>query len=111
MSTMASILTMLRQNTSLQILNLGRTGITDMGIKVLADGLKDNHSLLSLNVEWNRIRSGRQLVLTLSHNTCLKALYLGGNPNGDTKMGPLSDFLKTNSTLQILSLEYCGISD
>lgn len=43
---------MLTVNRSLLELHLGRTGLTDTGMEMLAEGLRQNHSLRCLDLRW-----------------------------------------------------------
>ena len=95
-------------------LKLGYNNITSQGIETLTDALKDNKSLQSLNLFNNKIADQGVYHLTqiLSLNKSkLNMLFLGQNQITDTGVEYLSEMLKTNQMLIHLELANNEITD
>ena len=67
---------------SLQTLILSNCAVSDTTCKFIADGLKKNQSLLTLDLSMNSIKGSGAIALfeSLEHNSTLKVLNLADNP-------------------------------
>ena len=103
----------LRNCHSLQTLNLEDNNISDDGANALADCLRNCHSLQTLNLEDNEISAdgAEALADCLSNCHSLKTLNLACNGISDDGAKALADCLKNCHTLQILNFEMTNISD
>ncbi|KAG0049742.1 hypothetical protein BGZ89_004087, partial [Linnemannia elongata] len=79
----------------------------------LAEALKTNSTLTSLNLQENKIGSPEVQLMAeaFKTNSTLTTLWLGYNSIGDDGAQALSEALKTNSTLTTLELQYNSIGD
>ena len=93
----------LKENTTLQSLNLHRNSIGDEGAKALSEALKENTTLQSLNLQSNSIKydGAKALSEALKENTTLQSLDLGGNSIGVEYQ--IESFLKDTLTRQLTS--------
>lgn len=103
----------LRQNTTLLNLNLTGNEITDIGSKNIGNILKDNSTLLSLGMAKNNIGDigVTSIAASLKCNTTLTELNLNGNRIGDAGAAQSGNSLKKNSTLVNLLLGDNQIGD
>lgn len=131
----------LKINSSLQILNLSSSVISDTQIKELYNGLKNNSNLVSLNMSHTRLgNSGAkilsQLLITNSSirtlefwgsnisfegatnlayaliiNSSLTSLNLSNNCIGNTGASEIANTISTNSSLRSLDLAMNGIDN
>ncbi|CAF2045134.1 unnamed protein product [Rotaria magnacalcarata] len=95
-------------------LRLERNEISGEGAKILADRLYNNTSLVELNLSNNQISDigTHDLAQALSiDNQTLEWLDLDSNNITDEGAGYLADMLKTNTTIQMLSLGSNAIGD
>ncbi|KXS13045.1 hypothetical protein M427DRAFT_58960 [Gonapodya prolifera JEL478] len=79
----------LKENTKLTSLNLGDTGIGDIGAKVVADALKVNTTLTTLDLSSKRQRSVQLTFVSfcpLVAGTCWKAIQLALLEQGRSPM-------------------------
>ena len=98
--------------TSLQLLNLSHCDLTNDCVKHLAVALEQNNSLKELDISHNEITYKGTICLleALQQNKCLLRLNVSGlslKGNGCTLMF----LLKYTTTLQVLRLSYCGLTD
>ncbi len=103
-----SLASMLTRNTTLRMLNLSGNRITDVGAWFLADVLTENKSSLSvLNLSANRITyvCTPSLAEMLKTNTSLRSLDLSFNNISSEGVEHLADSLKYNHTLRFLRLD------
>jgi Leucine Rich repeat len=70
----------------------------DEGAKSIVDGLKDNHTLTSLNLHNNKIgaEGGKSIVDGLKDNYTLTSLSVGFNNIGAKGNGEISDYIERN---------------
>ncbi|KAF9177180.1 hypothetical protein BGZ51_009033, partial [Haplosporangium sp. Z 767] len=103
----------LKTNTTLTTLDLGNNSIKDNGALALSDALKTNSTLITLNLGNNSIGDKGAVALSdaLKTNSTLITLNLRFNSIGVNGAVALSDVLKTNSTLTTLNLEKNSIGD
>lgn len=71
----------LKENTTLKELDLSENNITHEGVKAL---LKNNRSIVSLNLSYNDIQKLYQFSSDLENDTTLQKLYLFGNTEDPT---------------------------
>ena len=105
---------MLQRNKTLMELDLRwNSGVTDIGVFFIAEGLKLNTSLRILRLSWCDISAeGAKFISgALEINTFLMVIDLGNNKLGDTGVGYLADALKQNDSLKELGLERCEMTD
>lgn len=107
MSISEHVLEKIRANDK-KLIDLGISGsaVGDEGVKVLADALNGNTSLLSIELGNSNIGSegAEALARALLKNNTLKTLYLRGNKIGDEGSKALSEALKSNNGLEHLYL-------
>ncbi|KAF9176809.1 hypothetical protein BGZ51_009621 [Haplosporangium sp. Z 767] len=103
----------LKANSTLTTLNLKWDSIGDNGAQALSEALKANSTLTILSLERNSIESNGAQALSeaLKANSTLTTLDLGCNSIGDNGAQALSEALRTNSTLTTLSLDRNSIGD
>jgi Ran GTPase-activating protein (RanGAP) involved in mRNA processing and transport len=96
----------LKENHSLQSLNLSGVRLDADGMQALADALKENHSLQSLNLSGVRLDADGMQALAdaMKENHSLQSLNLSGVPLDADGMQALADALKENYSLQSLDL-------
>ena len=109
----AALAECLKYNTSLTTLNLHGNKIGDDGAAALAECLKYNRSLTTLNLHGNGIGDygAAALAECLKYNTSLTTLNLHGNKIGDDGAAALAECLKYNRSLTTLNLHGNGIGD
>jgi len=100
---------------TIQELNLRHNFICDAGASVIAEGLRENTSLLKLSIENNKIGDQGAIAIAkaLYKNTTLQSLLLGFNKGiGDQSAFEFSKMLANgNVTLQHLSFHGCNIGN
>ena len=99
-----SIAEAIKVNTTLNILNIKGNRITDDGVAAISDSLKSNNSLQELNMHDNNITSegAKKIAEAIKVNTTLKILNINGNTISDDGVAAISDSLKSNNSLQEL---------
>jgi patatin-like phospholipase/acyl hydrolase/Ran GTPase-activating protein (RanGAP) involved in mRNA processing and transport len=103
----------LKINSTLQWLVLNSNQIGDAGTGTLAEALKVNRTLQQLNLNLNRIgdAGAKALAAALQVNSTLQQLELHGNEIGEEGAKALAEALKVNRTLQRLDLWENKIGD
>ena len=103
----------LKENTTLQMLNLKWNGIGAAGAQWIAEALKENKTVQTLNLGSHEIgaEGARAIAAALEENRTLKELNLRWTQIGDAGAGAIADALLKNQSLQTLSLEGNGIGD
>ncbi|KAF9948443.1 hypothetical protein BGZ72_009648 [Mortierella alpina] len=103
----------LKINSTVVTLNLQRNSIGDDGTKALAEALKTNSTVASLNLESNKIGSdgAKALAEALKINSTVATLDLKVNSIGDDGAKALAKALKTNSSVATLMLSSNSIGD
>jgi len=94
--------------------NLSGKGIDDYMAAVIAESLKANTTITSLNFNDNQISDygARKLGEALAVNKTLKSLILNNNYGiGDSGIQAIAEGMKSNSTLENLSLWCCSLHD
>jgi hypothetical protein len=94
-------------NKQCRQLRLGYNAITPAGASILSEALRNNNTLEELELHYNSLSD--QGVLSLANilsinNNKLKKLVLGHNKIGDKGAKSLAQMLQSNSTLNFLSL-------
>ena len=105
---------MLQRNKTLTKLDLSlNRGVSDTGAFFIAEGLKLNTSLRTLQLLLCGISAeGAKFISgALEVNTSLKVIVLSGNELGDTGVGYLANALKQNDCLKELHLGDCEMTD
>ena len=102
----------LKANT-LTSLNLPNMGINDAGIMLIAEAMKDNRSVIYINLQFNSIGPlGAQAISNaLQYNRFLNVLALGGNPIGDDGAAWIAMGITNNNSLIQLDLSNTGIGN
>eukprot|EP00667_Euglena_gracilis_P029289 EG_transcript_38535 len=98
--------TALKDNTSLQSIDLSGNDIGDDGTAFLADALKGNTTLKEINLDQNVIgpEGAVHLNALLKGNTTLHSISLADNVLGSTGAAHVAAALRTNATLQRLEV-------
>ena len=105
---------MLQRNKTLTELDLSwNRGVSDTGAFFIAEGLKLNTSLRTLQLRDCGISAeGAKFISgALEINTSLEVINLSYNELGHTGVGYLANALKQNDCLKKLHLGHCGITD
>lgn len=109
---LATILT--DQNSTLTSLGLHATGMTDHGVKYIAEMLKQNQTLMELGLSGNDISDDGMKILTEAltfHNRTLRWLYLSKNRLiSDASIECLLQMFGQNRKLQVVSIDDCNLS-
>ena len=102
---------MLKENTTLQQLNISGNSIGQGGATALAEMLKENTTLQQLNISGNSIGQGGATALAemLKENTTLQQLDVSINSIGQGGATALAEMLKENTTLQQLDVSINSI--
>ena len=102
---------MLKENRTLQQLNVHSNSIGQGGATALAEMLKENRTLQQLDVGGNSIGQGGATALAemLKENTTLQQLNIGFNSIGQGGATALAEMLKENRTLQQLNISHNSI--
>ncbi|KAF9551518.1 hypothetical protein EC957_008187 [Mortierella hygrophila] len=103
----------LKTNSTLTTLNLKYNSIGSDGAKAMAEVLKTNSTLTTLDLSNNSIGDdgAKAMAEALKTNSTLTTLDLFNNSIGDDGAKAMAEALKTNSTLTTLNLEYNSIGD
>ena len=103
----------LKENTTLQQLNISNNSIGFGGATALAEILKENRTLQQLCISNNSIGVGGATALTemLKENRTLQQLYIRNNSIGVGGVTALAEMLKENRTLQQLDVSRNSIGD
>jgi Ran GTPase-activating protein (RanGAP) involved in mRNA processing and transport len=111
--TLATTLSL--NNSKLSFLGLQDTGITDEGVKYIAEMLKTNTAIDRLLLSWNGISDQGVKILVdalTNHNTTLQTLRLSNNKLiSDSSAEFLVEMLKQNKTLRCLDICNCKLSE
>eukprot|EP00941_MAST-03F_sp_MAST-3F-sp1_P000567 g567.t1 len=103
----------MRDNPSLEVLNLSHNAIECAGTIYILNALETAPRLRELNLEANAISSGgaAEIGMILSKNRTLKTLVLSNNNLRDVGILCMKEGLRSglNCSLQILHLSNCGI--
>ena len=96
----------IKVNKTLKKLNIRGNSISDDGATAISDGLKSNNSLQELNMSSNHITSegAKKIAEAIKVNTTLKILNINGNTISDDGVAAISDGLKSNNSLQELDM-------
>lgn len=105
-------------NTSLSTLDLSNIGLEDKEGVFLARALKNNGTLLRLNLSMNKLGPMlcSEMGPALSCNTALQVMNIDSNPlsrgeeDGNNGIKALAEGLADNTTLRELSLRNCNIN-
>jgi len=102
---------MLRENKTLQVLNMGSNSIGSAGAELLAMALHDNDTLEELILYGNNIDAvgAYHIAEMLKKNTGLRKLDLSNNDIGDEGAVFLAEAFKQNETLRNIRLYNCQI--
>ena len=108
-----TLVEMLKENTTIQYLDVGTNSIGVGGATALAELLKEKRTLQELRVSFNSIGEGgtTALVEMLKENKMLQKLSVIGNFIGDGGATALAEMLKENRTLQQLDVSCNSIGD
>lgn len=92
---------------------LERTQLTIRHARILADGLKDNSTLLHLDVSKNRLFSNgiKFIAQALKNNKTLRSLHLDDTHFGGLGMKYIADMLFTNRSLRHLNVGNSKVED
>ncbi|NXA50672.1 NLRC3 protein, partial [Nothocercus julius] len=103
----------LKKNQVLLSLNLQHNVIKEEGTMFLAEALSTNHRLTTLHLQKNSIgtHGARKIAEALKQNCSLKELILSSNSVGDNGSIALAEALKVNHSLQSLDLQSNSISN
>ena len=110
----SALIEMLQLNKSLQVLNLKKNPeIGDYGTFYIAEGIKSNTSLKTLNISECGLTSkgANDIARAIIENKALQSLSINKNHLSDTGVGFLAKALKLNATLTDLNIRGCGITD
>ena len=101
-----TLVKVLKENTTLQELDVSINSIGEGGATALAVMLKENRTLQHLDVSSNSIgeRGATALAEMLKENTTLQQLTVGNNSIGEGGATALAEMLKENRTLQQLNV-------
>lgn len=114
----AKAIAQLIRDTALKGINLGRNKIACIGVALIAESLRQNNSLLYLDIENNMTGAigAESLARALKVNTMLRGLNLASTSRGFGKIGDrgaiaLASALRVNESLRTLKLHGQNISD
>ena len=96
----------IKVNKTLKALDISRNIISDDGAAAISDVLKSNNSLQVLNMSSNQITSkvAKRIAEAIKMNITLKILSIDNNTISDGGAVTISDSLKSNSSLQELNI-------
>ena len=102
---------MLKENRTLQHMNVSSNSIGDGGATALVEMLKENRTLQQLDVSNNSIGDGGATALAemLKENRTLQQLYISDNSIGDGGATALAEILKVNGTLKQVDVRFNSI--
>lgn len=104
----STVMSGMKVNSSLVYVDLSSNEIRRMPtVKLLAKYLRNNSSLIGLDLRFNKLptKSADVLVKALKKNTTLEDLCLANNNIGDKSVESFTDMLQKNSTLKSLDLQ------
>ena len=104
---------MLKENRTLQQLNVSFNSIGNGGATALAEMLRENRTLQQLHVSFNSIGDGGATALAemLRENRTLQQMHVSSNSIGDGGVTALAEVLRENMTLQQLNVSFNSIGD
>ena len=94
----------IKVNKTLKKLGISFNSISDDGATAISDGLKSNNSLQELDMSYNEITNQgvKRITEAIKVNTTLKILKINGNAISDDGVVAINDNLKSNNSLQEL---------
>ena len=103
----------IKVNKTLQKLDINHNSISDDGAAAISDILKCNSSLQELNVSWNKITNegAKMIGEAIKVNKTLQKLNINNNRISDDGAAAISDGLKCNSSLQELDISWNKITN
>ena len=103
----------LKTNTSITTLNLHGNQIGDEGIFKLTEALKPNTTITTLHLSGNQIgdEGASKLAEALKTNTTITTLWLSSNRIGDKGASNLAEALKINASITTLDLSDSQMGD
>ena len=103
----------IKVNKTLQILDISVNSISDDGAAAISDGLKCNISLQELDMSYNKITNegAKMIGEAIKVNKTLQKLGLRHNSISDDGVAAISDGLKFNISLQELDMSYNKITN
>jgi hypothetical protein len=83
------------------------------GVKALADALKVNSTITSINLSYNNVDvdGAKALADALKVNSTITSIDLSDNNVGDDGAKALADAIKVNSTITSINLRYSDVGD
>ena len=98
----------IKVNKTLNKLDIRSNSISDDGATAISDGLKSNNSLQELDMSCNNITSegAKRIAEAIKVNTTLKILNIHLNETSDDGVVAISNSLKSNNSLQELDMSY-----
>jgi len=103
---------LLFDETTSKNLDLSLRGYLDDDASAMALGLKDNSIITSLNLSWNFLRIGAELIVNcIPGNHSLRELNLTGNDIGNNGVIILGNVLNKSISLQKLHLAANNVTD
>ena len=102
----------IKENKILQKLDIRGNSISDDGAAAISDGLKCNISLQKLDMSSNKITNegAKMIGKAIKVNTTLRKLDIDGNSISDDGAAAISDGLKCNISLQELNMSFNEIT-
>ena len=102
----------IKVNKTLKELDISGNPLFDDGATAISDGLKSNNSLQELNMGSGKIsnKGVKRIAEAIEVNTNLKILNINRNTISDDGVVAISDSLRSNNSLQELNLEYNKIT-
>ena len=102
----------IKENKILQKLDISHNSISDDGVAAISDGLKCNISLQELNLSYNMITSegAKMIGEAIKVNKTLQKLDICDNSISDDGVAAISDGLKCNISLQELNMSSNNIA-
>jgi hypothetical protein len=96
----------LKVNSTLQTIDLDYNGIGDEGAKAAAEAIKVNSTLQTIYLDYNGIGDGgaKAVAEAIKVNSTLQTIYLGGNSIGAEGAKAIAEAIKVNSMLDIVDL-------
>ncbi|XP_062512145.1 NLR family CARD domain-containing protein 3-like [Corticium candelabrum] len=102
-----------KRNKPMKYLGIRQHGITDLGVSVLTQGIRDSPGVYSLSLQGNGITQSGASVLArfIKETDTLKSIDLGENGIGDEGAIVLAQALCVNRTVHHVNLKACGVGD
>ena len=103
----------IKVNKTIQKLDITGNSISDDGAAAISDGLNYNFSLQELNMSYNKITSEGAKIIgeAIKVNKTLQKLKINDNSISDDGAAAISDGLKCNSSLQKLDISWNKITN